>query len=235
MSRTLVVILLWTSGCASYDVLATKRGTGSDDPSAPADTATWADEGDTASDLDGAALTEPVWLKISGEMEIAGGIAGSLGLLGSFFPADLDAGELTECALSVSATLVEEDVSLDPDLYQWWNMTFLEEEAAWACGDYSQIPSLVGLGLGVFHPELHAGVVELGLSDPALFLYGLYARFESVENVDALDAGQTYVVGYAGTADQLAADAEASVTGAVADGLYNLVGTFLLPLAPATN
>ena len=135
---------------------------------------------------------------------------------------------------------VEVDVSLDPDLYQWWNVTFPSEGAAWSCGEYSQIPALAGVGLGAFHPELHAGVVELGLSDPALYLYGLYARFESVDNVDALEAGQTYVVGYAGTADQLAADqltadAEASAIGPVADGLYSLEGTFLLPIASATN
>ena len=235
MSRTLVAILLWTSGCASYDALATKRGAGGDDPNAPADTGRVGEANDTAADMDEAALIEPVWFRISGEMQITGGMADSLELVGSFFPAKLGVGELSECSLSVSVNLAEVDVGLDPDLYQWWDVAFPAEEVAWSCGDYSQIPALAGVGLGAFHPELHAGVVELGLSDPALYLYGLYARFESVDNVDTLEAGQTYVVGYAGTADQLAADAEASAIGPVADGLYSLEGTFLLPIAPATN
>ena len=242
MIRTLLVILLWTSGCASYEALATKRSAGGADPSAPVDTANGGDDNDTDVDMNEAELTEPVWLRISGELEITSGLATSMELVGNFFPANLGAGELTECELSVSVALLEVDVSLDPDLYQWWNVTFPTEEEAWSCGDYSQIPALAGVGLGAFHPELHAGVVDLDLSDPALYLYGLYARFdgESVENVDALDAGQTYVVGYAGTADQLSedeltADAEADAVGPVADGLYSLEGTFLLPLAPATN
>jgi hypothetical protein len=235
MSRTLVVILLWTSGCASYDALATKRGDGGADPNAPWDTAHPDEDSDTADEMGGEALSDPAWLRISGELEITEGVADSLELVGSFFPADLSAGELTECAVSVSTTLLEEDVSSDPDLFKWWLVSFPADGAAWSCGEDSQIPALSGVGLGAFHPELHAGVVELGLSDPAQYLYGLYARFESVDNVDALEAGQTYVVGYAGTADQLTADAEASATGQVEDGLYNLEGTFLLPIAPATN
>jgi hypothetical protein len=220
--------------------MATKRGAGGDDPSAPLDTANGGDDYDTAADMDEAAFTEPAWLRISGELQITGGLANTLELVGNFFPADLSAGELTECVLSASLALMEVDVSQDPDLYQWWNVTFPAEGVAWSCGEYSQLPALAGVGLGAFHPELHAGVVDLGLSDPALYLYGLYARFESVDNVDALDAGQLYVVGYAGTADQLAenqltADAEAGATGPVADGLYSLEGTFLLPIASSTN
>jgi hypothetical protein len=237
MSRTLVVILLWTSSCASYETLGKTRRVGSD-PAAPSDTDGFGEDSDTAADMDEAALNTPAWFRISGDLQIIGGHADTMELVGTFFPADVSAGELTDCLLSTSLALVEEDVSQDPDLYQWWKVSFPSEETAWPCGNYFQIPAVSGIGLGAFHPELHAGVVELGLSDPALYLYGLYARFEIVHSVDSLVAGQTYVVGYAGTEnqlreEQLTADAEADAVGPVGDGLYSLEGTFLLPVAPA--
>mgnify|MGYP001182714824 CR=1 FL=1 len=187
------------------------------------------DDSDEAADSESSG---PAWFALDGDLHMLSGEAHSIGLQMRVYGEDPSAGVLEGCEVVLAAdTLTAQDTTPDPMITHWWSMNDLMA-VSWGCLEQAQLPTSATIGLGEFHPELNGRVLSLELSDPSAFLYGFYASLSFDEPIDGFNSESTYIVGYGSTESTLSGVEEVSLDGTLPDGLYQLDGVFLLPLAP---
>lgn len=165
------------------------------------------EDGDTSIDTDTHLDLE--WWSLDGQLILAEGELvpdESVFTVGLRFP---DQALACETARPV-ASATPEDASAH-GLHLLWQLTLGEGEGC------HQAPSGFGLGIGPYDRQLDPALAGSGLDGDAL--YGLYVR---------PNGGKLYVIGVAGTEEQLAGTAPEAPP--VADGTYQLKGLHLLPL-----
>lgn len=234
MSRYLFWTLLYT-GCSSYPVSSTEEGERGTGGATNADSG-WDTASDGAADMDEATDQEssyPEWFALDGEIQVVGGEAQAISLQMRTYGENPSDGVLEGCDVRLSVnTFTAEATTPDPMITHWWSLGDVSIVEPWECGEQSQLPTSGIIGLGSFHPELNGRVLQLDLSEPSTSLYGFYASLDYEQPPDGFDTGGAYIVGYGLTESTLSGVEDVSLDGPLPDGLYQLVGVFLLPLAP---
>lgn len=229
-----IAALVFASGCADYSLDNTNESDGSFDSAGV----------DTSRDSDDEAPPEPAqYWSLDGTLVVADG---ALDVDASAFYVDLWLDGSSVCGATPPAdTGLDTDTAVDsgdgdviptePDvdfagtqappsdlaLLAWWDLTL--SEGASPC-DQPLPASAVGLGLGPMDARLYPALENAGYQDPAAAGASLYSAYLRV------GAGDVWVFGVAGTAEQYAGTAPVVDAGPLPDGVYTLRSLYLLPM-----
>lgn len=227
-----VAALVLVAGCADYSL------------EGPQDSGGFADSSgiDTNRDSGDSAPPEPAqYWSLDGSLVVSGGV---LDVAASTLYVDLWLDGTSVCGATPASdtgvldTAADTDVVLVPTepevafageqappsdlaLLAWWDLTLSEGSAP--CGQ--PLPaSAVGLGLGPMDARLYPALENGGFSDPATAGASLYSAYLRV------GAGDVWVFGVAGTAEQFAGTGAVADSAPLPDGTYELRSLYLLPM-----
>jgi len=231
--RRFVFWSLLLSGCSSSSMVGDEKAGAGNFAEDAADSA-WDTATDDALEPDeenAENSVAPAWFALDAEIQVLDGLTQSIGFTVRVYGDVPSDGELAGCSVSANVDLfASEATTPDPSITNWWSLnsiTFLED---WSCGEAEQLPILGAIGLGEFHPELRSRVLPLEISEPATFLYGFYASLSFDSSLSGFDSGNPYILGYGSSESTLSQLEEVSLDGVLPDGVYQLVGVFLLPI-----
>jgi hypothetical protein len=168
-------------------------------------------------DQDSSPPPEPSWFTPRAVIDVAAGVP-TLSQL-SILVVDVDMTTVV-CELAQDATLAVAEVPPDDTVSVWLVETLTPGDA-----DCAELPSPIGIGIGVLPADVRAQLGPSGLDDVADSLFGAYVRAPESESEDLA------AFGYAGTPDDLAGDDAATLP--APDGQYVLNPLFLLKLSTA--
>lgn len=208
--RSLVPIAALLVGCSASG----KYDAASDASSAPSPT--------TSGDDDDDGTTTPIptegprWRTLEGVVQVAAGALDPAGtLLGASYYLD-DLTQLCEAEWAVEAVASPPAPEGEP-LLVWWELTL--GPASGTCPGHVAQPLSITFGLGAYDPRLDVALTAHGLDGADG--YGLYVADPASDEV--------WIVGVAGTTEQLAGRAGPSAEPPLADGEYELVPLILAP------
>ena len=158
---------------------------------------------------------QAVWWTLGATIQLTKGAAvpAESGLVVALLDAEL--AEVCTAAVPVLALEASKETP-DPSITVWWQVTPDNSKSIGCEGETLPLPGVLGLGVGVLHPDIRARLVVQGLDDSLLL--GAYAAPAGLEADDPL-----YVYGAAGTAEAWLGKGIAPDDAApLADGLWEL-------------
>jgi len=162
-------------------------------------------------------LVVPIWYHVDGTLVLS---SGSVEAYGSSFTVEyLDVEESVTCVASYDIELVVDAEVPDPsiDIYGWWSLDLVEVNG---CDDGYHTPfQTLTLGFGAWDQLLAPAAAAAGVDESRV--YGLYLQ-------PGLD-DTVWVFGVASTPAH--SDGTIEPTETISDGVYELKGLHLLPLA----
>ncbi|MCO4746464.1 MAG: hypothetical protein KC912_16825 [Proteobacteria bacterium] len=202
-----------TAGCSEFDMGV--RDTSSQ-------------EFDTASDSTNDTAGETVradWVKISGALAIASGVADATGSSMSWTFYDPKLAPI--CSIDTPLTeLVETTPPIDEPIVAWWTVTTDPSVDDTACAKAR--PAELRVGVGALSPQLYPAMSAASLETDTSMLYGLYIQVSWEDPID--EQTPLWVYGVAGTQGSYDGDESPVLVGPLPDGSYTLDALHLIAM-----